>query len=110
MPYCRRCGAELPEDARFCRACGTPVVPPEMRPMETRKTFKVTGKPKVVVTNIAPGSVEVKSGSEAEVTVNLDLRIPEDLDWNILQDGNVVTVTCRARVSPFLGWRTRSGL
>jgi hypothetical protein len=104
MPYCRRCGAELPKDARFCPACGTPVVAPEMKPMEIRKTFKVTGKPKVVVTNIAPGSVEVKSGPETEVTVDLDLRIPEDLDWNILQDGNVVTITCRSRVSPFLGW------
>jgi len=104
MPYCRRCGAELPKDSRFCPACGTPVVAPEMKPMETRKTFKVTGKPKVVVTNIAPRSVEVRSRPEAEVTVDLDLRISEDLDWNILQDDNVVTVTCRARVSPFLGW------
>jgi len=104
MPYCRRCGAALPKDARFCPACGTPVAAPEIKPMETRKTFKVAGKPKVVVTNIAPGSVEVKSGREAEVTVDLDLRIPEDLDWNILQDGNVVTVTCRSRVSSFLGW------
>jgi len=72
--------------------------------METSRTLKVMDKPKVVVTNIAPGSVEAKSGPKAEVTVDLDLRIPEDLDWNILQDGNVVTVTCRQRISPFLGW------
>ena len=104
MPYCRRCGAELPKDARFCPACGTPVAVPAMKPMETRRTLEVTGKPKVVVTDIAPGSVEVKSGPEAEVTVDLDLRIPEDLDWNIFQDGNVVTITCRQRVSPFFGW------
>jgi hypothetical protein len=25
MPYCRKCGAELDESARFCPACGTPV-------------------------------------------------------------------------------------
>lgn len=25
MPYCRKCGAKLDEDARFCRVCGTPV-------------------------------------------------------------------------------------
>ena len=104
MPYCRRCGAELPKDARFCPACGTPVVAPEMKPMETHRTLKVTGKPKVVVTNTAPGSVEVKAGPEAEVTVDLDLRRPEDLDWNISQDGNLVTVTCRSRVHPFFGW------
>jgi len=104
MPYCRRCGAKLPKNSRFCPACGTPVVAPEIKPMETHRTLKVTGKPKVVVTNIAPGSVEVRSGPEAEVTVDLDLRIPEDLDWNILQDDNVVTITCRSRVSPFFGW------
>jgi hypothetical protein len=27
MPYCRKCGAKLDEDARFCYVCGTPVVP-----------------------------------------------------------------------------------
>jgi hypothetical protein len=27
MPYCRKCGAKLDEDARFCCVCGTPVVP-----------------------------------------------------------------------------------
>jgi hypothetical protein len=28
MPYCRRCGAKLAEDARFCYNCGTPVAAP----------------------------------------------------------------------------------
>ena len=28
MPYCTRCGAKLPEDARFCISCGAPVAPP----------------------------------------------------------------------------------
>lgn len=27
MPYCRNCGAKLEDNARFCRVCGTPVVP-----------------------------------------------------------------------------------
>ena len=26
MPYCRRCGTKLDEDARFCQKCGTQVV------------------------------------------------------------------------------------
>ena len=26
MPYCRRCGTKLDEDAHFCHKCGTPVV------------------------------------------------------------------------------------
>ena len=27
MPYCRKCGAKLDEDARFCRVCGTLIIP-----------------------------------------------------------------------------------
>ena len=27
MTYCRKCGAKLEEDAKFCQACGAPVVP-----------------------------------------------------------------------------------
>lgn len=27
MPYCRRCGTKLPDDASFCHVCGTPVTP-----------------------------------------------------------------------------------
>ncbi len=27
MTYCRKCGAKLDEDAKFCHICGTPVVP-----------------------------------------------------------------------------------
>jgi hypothetical protein len=28
MPYCRKCGAELADEARFCPVCGTPVASP----------------------------------------------------------------------------------
>jgi len=28
MPYCRRCGAKLDDDAKYCYHCGTPVNPP----------------------------------------------------------------------------------
>lgn len=100
MPYCKQCGAELPEDARFCPKCGSSVSY-EAKPLETHKTLKVAGKPKVIVTNVAPGSIEVKSGSDAEVTVDLDLRIPEDLDCSIQQDGNIITVTSRMKFHPF---------
>ena len=27
MPYCEKCGAEVGEDWKFCRSCGTPVTP-----------------------------------------------------------------------------------
>jgi len=34
LPYCAKCGADLPEDAKFCPACGAPVGPPERVPYE----------------------------------------------------------------------------
>lgn len=105
MSYCTRCGAELPKDARFCPSCGAPVASLELKPSETHHTFKVKGAPKVVVTNTALGSIEVKSGPKtAQVSVDFDLRMPEDLEWNVLHDGNSVTVTCRPKGSRYFGW------
>ena len=33
MPYCRKCGAKLDENARFCHVCGTPVAPVAATPL-----------------------------------------------------------------------------
>ena len=75
----------------------------ETKPIERHRVFKVTGKPKIVVTNIAPGSVKVKSGSKSEVTVDLDLRVPEDLDCSTSEDTSVVAVSCRVKAG-FWDW------
>ena len=53
--------------------------------------------PKVIVTNSSLGSVEVEQGTERQVTVDLDMRSPEDLDWNVSQEENVIAITCRMR-------------
>jgi DUF4097 and DUF4098 domain-containing protein YvlB len=102
MSYCRQCGAELPEDANFCPACGAQVIP-VTKHIERHHVLKVTGRPKVVVANTAPGSVNVKSGSKGEVTVDLELKAPEDLDCSISQNNNVVTVSCHVKAG-FWGW------
>lgn len=102
MSYCQQCGSKLPEDANYCPTCGARVIS-ETKPVEKHHVLKVTGRPKVVVTNIAPGSVKVKSGSKGEVTADLDLKVSEDLECNISQDNNVVTINCRARLG-FWGW------
>jgi hypothetical protein len=93
----------LPTDADFCPKCGTPVVAAEAKPTPQHQTMKVTGKPKVVIVNRAPGRVHVQSGPQNEVSVDSYLREPEDLDWTVVQDGDVVTVRCRALVHP-LRW------
>jgi len=71
--------------------------------VERHHVFKVKGRPKVVVMNVAPGSVEVKSGSKGEVTVDLDLRFPENLDCSVSEEGNVVRVDCRVK-GGYWGW------
>ena len=40
MPYCRRCGVQLEENARFCHKCGTQVVTFALTPAATRQTQK----------------------------------------------------------------------
>jgi hypothetical protein len=37
MPYCRKCGAKLEEEARFCHVCGTPVAAVAVPAMPRRK-------------------------------------------------------------------------
>jgi hypothetical protein len=48
MPYCRKCGVELDEDAKFCPVCGTPVTPQvtrirreERRPLDARTRLAI---------------------------------------------------------------------
>jgi hypothetical protein len=38
MPYCRKCGAELKEEARFCHVCGTPVAAVTVPAMPRRRS------------------------------------------------------------------------
>ncbi len=104
MSYCKSCGGRLPEDAQFCPSCGAPINVSTAKTMETHQIFKVTDKPRVIVTNTAPGLIEVKSGPEGEVVVDMDLKEREQLSWNIVQTGDVLTVTCRPKVNLFFGW------
>jgi hypothetical protein len=42
MPYCRKCGAKLEEEARFCHVCGTPVAAVTVPAMPRRRsTFRL---------------------------------------------------------------------
>ncbi|MGD0159153.1 MAG: DUF4097 family beta strand repeat-containing protein [Candidatus Bathyarchaeia archaeon] len=101
MPYCRKCGAELAADANFCSKCGTPVAQAQAVPASQHQTFKVSGKPRLVVVNRSPGKVDVRPGADGEVTVDLQLREPDDVECSVSQSGSTVTVRCRALVHPF---------
>jgi hypothetical protein len=51
MPYCRKCGAKLDEDARFCHVCGTQVfaVTPATRPAAPKRRRPVYTLPVVIL-------------------------------------------------------------
>jgi hypothetical protein len=71
----------------------------ETEPSEMHRIMKTKGKPKVVVENFSPGSIEAKRGTEGQVTVDLNLRTPEDLDCSVSQDADLIRVTCRMKSS-----------
>jgi hypothetical protein len=45
MPYCRKCGAKLADDARFCYNCGTPVTDPVRETPRTSQTRPLRKNP-----------------------------------------------------------------
>lgn len=46
MPYCTKCGSEIPQDAQFCPTCGAPVK------IETAPTPPAYTQPKIVSTSL----------------------------------------------------------
>ena len=51
MPYCRRCGTQLEENARFCHKCGTPVVTyiPPAAPVQPAQSKPLRKEPLIVI-------------------------------------------------------------
>jgi len=101
MPYCTKCGAELPENARYCPNCGTPTSGAETKPVTEHHQLKVTGKPKIIIIHRAPGRIDIKNEAKNEVVVDLDIREPEDMTWSVTQEGDTITIKARALVHPF---------
>jgi hypothetical protein len=104
MVFCRNCGKEIPPEARFCSSCGTPVAEPALSRSSSTKSFDVTGKPRVVLASYVPGWVEVKVGEAGKVVVSVDLRMGDDMDWNIAQEGDVVNIFFRTTSRTYWSW------
>ena len=101
MAYCAKCGGLLPEGANFCHLCGTPVLATETK-HTTHQTFAVTGVPRLIVRNDCPGSVEVTPNpTPGQIVLDWDLNEPGYLEWNASQNGDVITINCRARPGEF---------
>lgn len=50
--YCRKCGAEIPEGAKFCPDCGTPVIPDDSNTTESTKIMETTNPDQQNTTDI----------------------------------------------------------
>ncbi|MCW4020473.1 MAG: zinc-ribbon domain-containing protein [Candidatus Bathyarchaeota archaeon] len=68
MPYCKKCGAKLGEDAKFCQACGTPVAEPMRKRMERKER-----KPRSLLAIVAIAIIV--TGMVAAVVAFLPLRV-----------------------------------
>ncbi len=87
MPYCRRCGTQLDENAHFCRKCGTPVsasytVPPEVPPAPPTPLRKdpIIIVAIVLVSILLAGVFAVTLLSAPFATVNIEQSVQENTD------------------------------
>jgi zinc ribbon protein len=105
MAFCSKCGATLAEDAQFCHKCGTPVGGAKTVPPEVHQSFKVKGTPRIVVrTSVGGGSVVMKSAASGEVAVDMKLRGPEHLGYDLSQNGNEILVRVWPLLHPAVSW------
>lgn len=40
MKYCPNCGAQLPDDAKFCASCGTPLAAPQQPQQQYQQPYQ----------------------------------------------------------------------
>ncbi len=105
MSFCSKCGATLAEDAQFCHKCGTPVRGAKAVPPEVHQVYKVEGTPRIVVrTSVGGGSVVMKSGGAGSVDVDLKLRGPEHLGYDLSQNGREILVRVWPLLHPAVSW------
>ena len=55
-----------------------------------------------LVVKTGNGAIEVNSGSDGEVLVEATLRVPEEIDYSVTQDGDTINVVAEPRSG---GWR-----
>lgn len=80
MPFCYKCGGEVPEDARYCQHCGTylKAIPEEglfKEQIEVPYPESSTAALEIIVG--APGRVEVRGGGESLVSGTVEYNVPE---------------------------------
>jgi DUF4097 and DUF4098 domain-containing protein YvlB len=97
MVYCTNCGATIPDSARFCPSCGTPVYLAAKKSETSHQSFHVAGRPKLVVSISTPGSIDVKNGEAGVVEVDADVGDPANVDYSCRQEGDMIRILSRTK-------------
>jgi hypothetical protein len=106
MAYCTNCGATIPDTARFCSSCGTPVHQAAKKSETSHQSFQVTGRAKLVVNISTPGSIDLKTGEIGVVEVDADIGDPVNVDYACRQEGDMIRITSRTKSWNPLIWGT----
>ncbi len=77
MPYCRRCGTKLADDAHFCQKCGTPAIdtytsPTPQAPMKPTRNDPLVIAAIVLVAILVGGVVVAILLTASFATVNIN--------------------------------------
>lgn len=96
MAFCTNCGSPLPAEAKYCPVCGAPVLAAQ-KSEPIRQKFSVSARPKLAVTVRTPGSINVTSGNSSEVLIDSDITEAASIDYKATQEGNLITITSRAK-------------
>ena len=70
MTYCRRCGAKLEENARFCHKCGTQIATPISESHMTAASNTSVSTPEIVLIAVVAVTVIVIAGIFVALEVN----------------------------------------
>ena len=102
MPYCRRCGTKLDENAHFCHKCGTPVItyvpPAPSAPMKPIRNDPIIIAAIVLIVILVVGVVVVALLAAPFSTVNFNQSYQDNsaninkLNLNVQIDGAKVNV------------------
>jgi len=114
MKYCTHCGASLPDNAKFCTACGTPVSKPARpRATTTQQGGIVIDAPEgstVTISDRPPGTAPGRKGPQGTETRVPDTQGEVELSaWDdFVPDGQYTVPKGPAARKPASGSRSRT--
>lgn len=102
MPFCRNCGKEIDDDARFCPRCGTPVAAGEAGGYTENISidYPQTESAKLEMTLDAAGYIELSPGASKFVEGTISYDTPE---WkpHVATAGDTVSIEQRQEIETY---------